>query len=219
MTWEEYLRLNKRQRGDIARKAARGNEGAMRTLISLTRSIATETNDRLRRLERAKLNYGSSYNNVIFFTNTEYDTNRLQMPSALNKDPYAMLLQNEIAYRFLSAKMSTVSGARNAERFRYARLQELNVIPKDTSYRKSQEFLRFLGNEEISAAVDEFGSSDIVIQAMYDRYQQVGINGPTGIGILRQAFTEFLDHRITFDEAMERAGIKIEDYKNRKPTS
>ena len=162
------------------------------------------------------MDYGSSYNNIQFFLNTEYNSNRMQTPKTLGYDPYEMMLQNEQGLKFLKSKVSTVKGARAAEKFRITRLQEMEVIPENFGYRKNKEFLRFLGTEEVSAAIDQYGTSDIVVKMLWDAYQKDTSNS---ISILRKAFAEYLAGRITFDTAMERSGIKVEDYYSGRPTS
>lgn len=82
--------------------------------------------------------------------------------------------------------------------------------------RDQKEFLKFLGNEEISAAVDEYGDSEIIVEMLYDAYKKGGSNA---LKVMRGALTEFLGRRITFDDAMQRVGIKVEDYFRGRPTS
>lgn len=218
MAWEDYRKMTKRQRRDLTRRAARGDKSAMRQVLSFTNEIKTEVNKRLRNLERAKADYGYAYNNLMFFLNTQYKENRLQSPKKLKYDVYDMMLQNEQGSKFLNSPMSTVRGVRVSETFRITTLQEHNIIPENFSYRKNREFLRFLGSEEISATIDQYGTSDKVVNMLWDAYSATD-NKADIIKIMQRAFTEFQAGIITFDEAMERAGIKVEDYYNQQPTS
>lgn len=215
-SWQNYLELSTRQRRKLAFKAHRGDKGAQQALLSYTRSIKTEVNKRLLALERSNLDYGKTYNNVQYFTQTQYGTKRFASPTALKNDWYDMALQNDQGYKFLKTMTSTREGARLAEKHRMDRLKELEIIPKDMARRKEKEFLRFLGNEEVSAAIDEYGTSDTPVQMFYDVYKE---KGGEGLNALRYALTEHMAKRITFDEAMQRVGIKIEDYKTGQRTT
>lgn len=216
MAWQDYLKLSARQRRSLAIKAHRGDKGAQSALLQYTRDIKKEVNSRLLALERSNLNYGKSYNNVLFFTQTEYGGNRFKSPTALEHDWYAMSLQNDIGYKFLNTMTSTRQGARLAEKHRIDRLKELEAIPENIGKRQEKEFLRFLGDEAISAAMDEYGTSDIVVEMMYDAYSK---GGSKALSNMRTAMTEFLANRIGFDDAMERVGVKVEDYISGRPTS
>lgn len=197
-------------------QANRGDKSAQKALLSYTRSIKTEVNSRLRELEKAHLDYGKTYNNVLFFTQTEYGKNRFQSPTALDMDWVSMSLQNDIGYKFLNTMSSTKEGAKLAEQHRIEALRELGKIPRNMKKYQEREFLRFLGQEEISATLDEYGTSEVLVEAFYTQYEK---NGSESLTKISHAVTEFLANRITFDEAMERAGIKIEDYYSGKPTS
>lgn len=216
MAWEDYLKMSTKQRRNLARKANRGDKAALSSLKQYTRDIKTEVNKRLKSLEKANLNYGKAYNNVMFFTQTQYDKNRLLSPTGLKNDPYDMQLQNEIGIKFLKSDLSTVRGSRDVEQKRLNSLKEKGALPNNISNKKAKEFLRFLGNEEISAAIDEYGDSEIVVEMMYDAYKN---GGTSALSALKVSMTEFLSERITFDEAMERVGVKVEDYFRGRPTT
>ena len=215
-SWQNYLELSTRQRRKLAIKAHRGDRGAQQALLSYTRSIKTEVNKRLLALEKSNLDYGKAYNNVQFFTQTQYRTRRFKSPSALDMDWYDMALQNDIGYKFLNTMTSTREGARLAEKHRMDRLKELDIVPTNIKRRQEKEFLRFLGDESISASIDEYGTSDVPVQMYYDVYKR---DGTQGLNALKYAVTEHLAGKIGFDEAMERVGIKIEDYKTKKPST
>ena len=42
------------------------------------------------------------------------------------------------------------------------------------SYRRSKRFLRFLGSEEVSASIDQYGTSDVMVKMMWDAYNNNG---------------------------------------------
>ena len=215
-SWQNYLELSTRQRRKLAFKAHRGDKGAQNALLSYTRSIKTEVNTRLRALEKSNLDYGKVYNQVQYFTQTQYGTNRFASPSALNKDWYDMALQNDIGYKFLNTMTSTREGARLAEKHRLDRLKELDIVPSNIGRRREKEFLRFLGNEEVSASIDEYGTSSEPVQMFYDVYDR---DGTEGLKALSYSLTEHMAGRISFDEAMERVGIKVEDYRSGRRTT
>lgn len=216
MAWQDYLKMSARQRRSLALKAHRGDKGAQSALLEYTRDIKKEVNKRLADLEKSNLAYGKAYNNVTYFTETQYGTHRFKSPTSLGYDWYDMSLQNDIGYKFLNNMTSTREGARQAEQHRVARLKELEVLPNNLAKRKEKEFLKFLGNEAISAAMDEYGTSTEVVEMMYDAYQQ---NGTKALTVMRGAMTEFLAGRTDFDTAMGRVGIKVEDYYRKRPTS
>lgn len=217
MAWQDYIKLSTRQRRKLAIKAHRGDREAQASLLRYTMDIKKEVNHRLSLLERNNMAYGKAYNNVLYFTQTEYGTNRFKNPNQIGRTNwYDMALQNDIGYKFLNSMTSTVEGAREAEKHRIKRLKELEVIPEEITPRREKEFLKFLGNEEISAAIDEYATSDIVVEMMYDAYKK---GGRQSLQLMRTAMTEFLANRVGFDEAMERVGVKVEDYISKRPTS
>lgn len=212
MTYEDFLSMNKRQRRSLYRRAERGDRKALKEYARYTNLLKVETNKRLRALIKSRLDYGKFVNNVLYFTQTEYGRNRLLSANELEGDIYSMMVQNEIALKFLNSKQSTVAGAREVEEKRVEALTESGRLPEQfmQSKRRAREFLRWLGNEEVTASMDEYGRSDVVIEIAYDIYSK---QGKTGLRTLSRALTEWLsDNRMTFDEAMERIGVKVEDY-------
>lgn len=216
MSWQDYLNMSTKQRRNLTRKANRGDREAMASLKQYTREIKNEVNSRLAKLEKSNIAYGKVYNNVQFFTQTQYGSNRFKSPTALNYDALEMALQNDIGVKFLKSKSSTVSGVRSIESNRLNTLQENGILPDKISKKRQREFLQFLGNEEISASIDEYGNSEVIVEMFYDAYSKGGSRALTTI---KTAMSEFLSNRITFDDAMGRVGIKIEDYMGRRPTS
>lgn len=216
--WTDYLELGTKKQNKLARDAERGNIEAIRQLKQYTNEIKTEVNKRLRSLEQSGYDNSKQYNDLVYFTQTEYNSNRFQSPKSLEYDAYSMKLQNNIGIQFLKSNRSTVKGSKESDNYRLKRLQEMEVIPKNIGKRKATAFLKFLNNEEFTTSIDEYGKSDVVVDMVYDVYEKDGLNG---LNILKRALAEHFANpkKVTFDEAMERVGIKVEDYIIGKPTS
>lgn len=219
MSWEDYANMTKRQRTSLTRKAARGDKVALDLVRSYTNEMKVLVNRRLRDLKRHGMDYGPAFNHLMSFTATEYKSTRLMSFNELKGDVYDAQLQNDHAFRFLQAEYTTVEGARKAERYRIGKLQELMALPENFSYRRSKRFLRFLGSEEVSASIDQYGTSDVMVKMMWDAYNNNGTKKKQFASIMGKALAEYLDDKITFDEAFERVGIKIEDYYTGRPSS
>lgn len=215
MNVDEYLNANKRKRRALARRAIRGNKEAQKELSKLTNALKAEVNKRMRQLTKSNLNYGKQYNYLLQWIDN-LNTNRLASARELGYDYDDMLTQNEIAYKFLKSGWSSVQKARETESYRIETLKRKEILPENFSRRKSVEFLRWLGDESSTEAMDQYGTSDIFVEMAFDVYQE---KGKAGLVALSRNLTEFLDHQITFDEAMERVGIKVEDYYNKAKRS
>lgn len=239
--YEEYIKLSKRRRLRLKERAEKGDVAAQQRLLAYTRALAEETNRRLEELENADMAYGKHYNNLFNFTAIEYESTRVAVPTegkhntwGIDIDDWGQMeKQNEIVRKFLNTQESTVEGAKRAENFRLDKLEEYEILTSEVNFdrRKEKEFLRFLGSEEVTAAIDEFGTSQPIVDAIWDIYS---VNNKYGyrwkkkrnlnaLKTLQIALAEFLDassvNRITFDQAFERVGIKIEDYYRKRPTS
>lgn len=211
ITIEEYLNMSKRQRRALARRASKGNKEAQKEYAKLTNALKVSVNKKLRELKRANLDYGNVYNRIINFANIEYKRNRLLSSNELDNNYDDMLLQNEEAYKFLRSGWAGVVKARSAENYRIKRLIEMEALPINFSRRSAIKFLRWLGDETVTAAKDEYGTSDIFVEMSYDVYLK---KGEAGLTTLARSLDEFLDktNAKTFDEAMLDVGIKVEDY-------
>ena len=193
----------------MARRASRDKK-FYEEYRKLTSDLKVEVNKRLRQLKKSNLDYGSTYNNIMFFTGIMYGSNRLLSPNELANNIEDMMEQNEHAMKFLKSGWSDVKKAREQEQHRVDRLKELNKLPSSFKRRGNVEFLRWLGSEEVTAAIDVFGRSDIIVDLGYDIFKN---EGREGLSTLSMAIAEFLDNkRIGFDEAMRRRGINIEKY-------
>ena len=61
---------------NLVKKAMKGNREAQASLISKNDVLTTQVNRQLRRLEKHHFDY-YAYDDIVAFTQTEYDTNRL----------------------------------------------------------------------------------------------------------------------------------------------
>lgn len=223
---EAWYNMKRSDATKLTRKAVRGNREAQAELLRFSWAISTEANKRISALQSADKAYGGGYNRVMHFLDIEYDEltmgdrarpDMARSPIDLKLDWYAMRLQNDQLSYWLTKDVSTVEGQVTREKHRLTRLQELGIISEEADYRESEDFLRWLGNEEISAALDEYGSSEVLVDAFYDLYKE---RGKSGLHLLSTAFLEYHSRKVTdsplaFDSAMERAGVKIEDYINK----
>lgn len=209
MEWSDYASMTRVQRTQLYRRASQGSVIARRQFYALSALLKKEANKRMYRLERANLDYGKNYNFISYFLQTQHDTNRVPSAKQLNYDLGEMFTLNEVVLRFLNNKSSIVKNARSSEWHRIQTLKEHQILPESFDRKKNVDFLKFLGNEEVSGTMDEYGTSDVIVEMLYDAYQK---NGAEIFPILKRALNEFLANRKTFDEAMEEAGINVEDY-------
>lgn len=224
MKWQQYVKMSVPARRRIKAKALAGDEKALKNLISVSNSIAKAANQRVYRLEKAGYDYGKNYNNLINFTMSNYNTKRLKTAKSLKYDVYQLFDQTEIARKFLRGKGTTVSGAKEIERYRIDTWKEKGIIREGFTRKEEEDFLRFLGNESVTGAIDAYGTSDTIVEAIHDKYIDAkragGENATNAVfRILEKSLAEFNAGSITFDIAMERAGIKIEDYRTGRGTT
>lgn len=236
---DNYSSLSRKEITKLTRDAVKGNRYARSKMLQFSWAISTETNKRVKTLESIDKAYGGRYNRLMYFLEIEHENlelsqdiplHKARTPVELKLDYYAMRLQNDQAMHWLSTDVSTVEGQVAREKHRLAKLKELDIIPSDSDYRESEEFLRWLGSEEATASIDEWGTSDQAVKAFYDRYTA---DGKAALDLISKSYAEFkankqsiaegtgpiVNYPKTFDEAMERAGIKIEDYITGKGTT
>ncbi len=209
MEWSDYAEMSRKERTQLYRRAKQGSIIARRQFYTLSAELKKEANKRLYRLEKANLDYGKNYNFISYFLQTQHDSNRVPTAKKLNYDLGEMFTLNEVILKFLNNKSSLVKNARSSELHRIKTLQEHKILPESFDRKKDVNFLKFLGNEEVSGTIDEYGTSDVIVEMIFGAYQK---NGAEIFPILKRALNEFLANRKTFDEAMEEAGINIEDY-------
>lgn len=238
--YRAFLNLTNVQRTMLYRRANRGNKQAQAQLIAFTRQLAKETNKRMLQLEKKDFAYYHAYNNIYHYTFTMYDgKKRLKLPNYFHNkktgewDWSAIKLQNEQATKFLKSNYSKAEYVNDMEQYRIDKLIELGSLPEEIRQSKNgtlpqeiyenrgqdfyKNFLRFLGSEEMRTAINEYGTSDILVEMIWVAYSEKNYS----LQMIASALDDYLDksNDVTFDEAMERIGIKIEDYRRRKPTS
>lgn len=208
-SWEEFSKERANIRRRLYNKAVNGDLDAQRQVLRLTREIKSIGNERLRNLERGNVAYGTVYNRIMHFLNTQFDSNRFQSATALDYDMEELTLQLEHGIKFIGNTLSIAKNVRAQERHRIERLKELEVLPESFTYRRGKEFLTFLGNEEVTQTIDEYGTSEIIVEMIWGAYQKGGVKS---LRILQRGLAEYLDNKITFNEAFEKVGLKVEDY-------
>ena len=191
----------------LVKKASKGNREAQASLVSQNDFLAMKVNRQLKQLEHHKLDY-YAYDDVVAFTQTEYDTNRMLSSERLEYDWHNMGRQMEIGNKFLSRESSTVAGQRAIIAKRIETFKKLGIFEEDISYAKAKNFLRFLANEEIAQITENYGNSETVIEMLYGAYNK---RKNTRQKMLLE-FQNYLKGEYTFDIAMERLGVNIEDY-------
>lgn len=228
--WEQYSKLTRRQRNSLERKARKGDASAIKQFKQYTTSIRSATNRRLQALEKAKLDYGTAYNNLIHYLDTQFDgRNRVPTMAQIGNDFEETRWLNDYAVKFLTNNLSTVKGIETSNMHRVNKLQEdYEILPKkiidkdsgemrDAEYRDFEDFLRFLGSEEVATAIDEYGESDIVVDMLWEYWNKdEGLERGANTMMMKRALAQYNAGQIDFDEAMRKVGIKVEDYKHRK---
>lgn len=203
-----YLNFSIEKRRNMLRISRTNNE-VKKELLSYSRMLVNEVNKRLRKAKKRGLDYSPSYKRLKNFLQISNKTDRALKPVALNYDLSKIWNQSEHLIKFLSSKDSSIAYAEKQRAFRISRLKEVGVLPKKFNSREDEEFLQFLGNEILTAVIDEYGISPPIVDMAYEAYMK---SGTDGLRILEIAFLEFLAGEIGFDEAMSRAGVKVEDY-------
>lgn len=208
--WKEWSNYTRRTRANFEYLASQGNEYAKHEMREAASSIRAAANYRLQKLEEYGLDYGGVYNNATNYTNITFGTKRFGTLKELGYDYSKLFEQTEVALKFLNSEMSKWQKALEQRNYRIEALEKNKVLPQEFSRVDEEEFLRFLGNEEVSAVIEEYGSSDIIVDMIYEEYKK---NGSDKFRIIQIALNEYLDkHNTTFTEAMHDIGIPIEDY-------
>lgn len=227
--WEQYAHLTRRQRNSLERKARKGDETAMAQFKAYSKSIREATNRRLDALEKSGLDYGSAYNNIMHYLDTQFDgRNRVPSMAQMGNNTEEVRWMNDYAVKFLNNKLSTVKGMSISNYHRVKKLQQYEVLPTEVTDSKSGEtrkadyrdfdgFLKFLGSEEVSTAIDDYGESDIVVDMLWDYWNKHdGEHNATSIGMMKMALAQYNAGMKDFAAAMREVGVKIEDYKHRR---
>lgn len=227
--WRTYAKLNRRQRLSLERKARRGDADALSKFNDYSRSIRATANSRLRELEKAGLDYGPAYNNLMHYLQTEFDgRNRLPTPKQMGNDIEEIRWMNDFAVKFLKSPTSTVKGRALSNQYRVEKLQEYEVLPKTfiegrtgkemiADWRYYDAFLRYLGSEEISTGIDGYGESDVVVDMLWDYWNKFDTeHRGSNLILMKQAFARYNAGQKDFAAAMRDVGVKIENYRGHK---
>lgn len=210
MTIQQYLNLTTKQKRSLAKKAER-NASVREEYLTLADNIITTVNKNIADLTNQGFDYGNVYNRILNYTASEYDSFFLKRPNQLDNDLFEINRELEQATVFLNSNWRDVSHAKEVETYRINRLIEMEVLPENFDYNKSKEFLRWLGNEEFSAAVDNGAKSELIVEIAWDMYKK---KGSKGLDIVKRGLQEFNSKFIGFDKAMSRVGVNIENYTN-----
>lgn len=225
--WRQYSNLTRRQRRTLERKARKGDADSARAFRAYSNSIRNTANRRLRELEKAGLDYGPAYNNFVYYLQTQFD-GRTRVPTLrqLDFDITEQMWVNEFAVKFLKSNLSSVKGMETANYYRIQTLQDYEVLPteieKDGEYIEANwkhfdDFLRFLGSEEVATGIDDYGESDRVVEMLWDYWNRFDeANRGSNIMMIKRAFAQYNAKEMDFAEAMRKVGLKIEDYRGRK---
>lgn len=233
--WRRYASLRQSRRRALAKSAQKyvetGKERYRKSFLEFKKisdSVIRQSNLNMRNLEKAELDYGKPYNSLNYYITSELGTRRLPSTNSLiagnynetNDDQWFIAVEQGL--KFLRSPLSTVKGMEESNEARFKTLQDKGVLPtvgdegNDITWRNERGFLRFLGSEEIASAIDEYGESDIVVDMLWDYWNNDTNNRVNNVALLKQAMAMYLSGSITFDEAMGRRGVKIEDYISRK---
>lgn len=211
--WMEWANYTHKSRANVLRLAKAGNKDAQKMLMDVTKNIRSAANYRLSKLEEYGVDYGGVYNDATDYTQIVTGTNRFPTPKMLDYDYTKMFEASEVGLKFLRREMSHWQKMVKQQEYRIQALQKHTVLPEDFTRSDEERFLRFLGNEEVSSTIEEYGRSDLIVDIIYEETQQ---KGDKQFGIIQLALTEFLSGSKGFVEAMKDAGIPIEDYFRRE---
>lgn len=191
-------------------KALTGNEQAKRELYTLSNSLKVQVNKETRLMERGGADYGNAYNRIKNFADIEYGKGRLLSNKELNFDVEAIAKQSEEAITFLNSPYSSLKAVREMERSRKETFINAGIFEVDISDKKARSFLKFLGNEESQQLLDQWTSSDDVVEMLYDAYNKKTNSRRKMI----EVFDEYLsgNSNMSFNQMMERLGVDVLKY-------
>ena len=226
--WEEYYKRGIKYRKRFTKRALNHKNHDYEDLITYTKNIRRNVNDRLKALEKAGLDYGKPYNNLQYYLDVEWETNRFPTLSQIKENREKIRDLNEQALKLLRSPLSTGSGMIESNDNRINVLKNYDVLPKYVydeegeimreasykDYRDYDDFLRFLGTEEVSTAIEGYGTSEQVVDMLWNYWTTVGDYGENkdNIYLMKRTLASYNAGLVNFDEAMKRVGIKIEDY-------
>lgn len=205
-----WLTMTQREREELYVKAFDDTES--RSLFNkMYTSIRMETNKRLRDLERTHYDYGKAYDYFVRYLQIEQDTNKVPYLSNIKYNIDDMMTIMNESRKFLKSKRSKWE-FRDAETTRriahFDSHPEYSEMWKDWSRKKKREFLKWLGTEQASFSMDEYGTSDSTIVIFAEAFNE-SKKTTNGMKILNQALDEFNGGQITFNDAMKEVGVNI----------
>lgn len=192
-------------------RAARGDRVSQEALIAYNDRVAKEVNKRLRELERRGYAYGG-YNTPTHFTEVMYDSNRFKTAKQLENDWYTMGTQTEIGVKFLSFESSTVEGQKNIEERRFQTFVDMEIVDEGYSRRKFRNFLKFLGNEEVSGIMESWSTSETMVEVLFDAYNAHKVSRQKMVEIFRKSLARTPGYDIF--QAMKKVGVDLNDYRS-----
>lgn len=179
----------------------------------ISTSIRMEANKRLRELEKKGFDYGKTYNNLMRYLQIEHDKNRIPFLKEVDGDIDELMTINEQARKFLKSNYSRASFRKEQldKRIQYFEMEDkYKDMMEGWTRREKKAFIRWLSNEEVSFAMDEYGTSDETIVILADAFHN-SYGKTDGMSTLRRAMLEFNAGEISFNEAMLQVGVNIED--------
>lgn len=198
-----------REARKLFRRAQAGDVAAVNQMMAANDQLVKIVNSRLRQLERKGFDYGGAYNNLIHYTQTEYDGKRLVKSAKLENDIYAVYDQILQANKFLSMKSGSVEGQEEILNNKISVLKNMGIFSKDYAFSTMKRFVKFLGNEETREIVEEYGNSLINLAMIKDAF----FSRRNTTAALKRAFAEYLAQTNgsakTFDELMARLGVDV----------
>ena len=200
---------------DYGKLATKGDREAQRLLFSINNEVAREVNKRLIGLEKTGYDYGIGWATAVNYTQVMYESNRFAYSKNMDDDYYQMSQQTQIGIKFLGSESSTVEGQKAIAERRIRKFREKGILDETVSDRRAKNFLKFLGNEEVSETIESYGRSESVIEMLWDAYQ---LKDNTKKKMLK-ALGEYLTvdektgrHLKDFKQTMEELKIDISKY-------
>ena len=200
---------------DYGKLATKGDREAQQLLFSINNEVAREVNKRLIGLEKTGYDYGIGWATAVNYTQVMYESNRFAYSKNMDDDYYQMSQQTQIGIKFLGSESSTVEGQKAIAERRIRKFREKGILDETVSDRRAKNFLKFLGNEEVSETIESYGRSETVIEMLWDAYQ---LKDNTKKKMLK-ALEEYLTvdektgrHLKDFKQTMEELKIDISKY-------
>ena len=213
-----WLTMTQKEREELYVEAEH-NKASRSLFRKMYTSVKVETNKRMRELKAHDYDYGKQYNNLVRYLNIEQDSNIVPSMTKLKNDIDQMMTVMEQASKFLKSKYSKWQNRLLVEQrqmqFFEDHKERFGDIMGGWKYKEKRAFLRWLHNEEVSFALDEYGTSDETIVILADAYHEAG-KQTNGYETLNKAMLEWAGGQITFDDAMKSVGVSIEDRHNER---